>query len=219
MENRRSALLFPLLAAALLALLAGLWLGRLRLGWPWPLLLPRSIAAHGPLMVSAFLGTVIGVERAVALGRRWAYAGPALTALGGIALLLGLPDPIAPLFVVLGSGGLVVVFAFIVRRQAANFTVTMALGAFAWLVGNLLWLAGRPVFAAVPWWAAFLLLTIAGERLELSRVLRPSRRVQLTFTAAVAVACAGLIVSPFRFDLGVRLFGVGMLALALWLLR
>ena len=41
-------------------------------------------------MVSAFLGTVIGIERAIALNHRAAYLGPLLTALGGLVLLSGL---------------------------------------------------------------------------------------------------------------------------------
>lgn len=57
--------------------MVGLW----RLGWAFPL--PASLAAqgaafHGPLMVSAFFGTVIALERAVALATGWAYLGPAL---------------------------------------------------------------------------------------------------------------------------------------------
>jgi phosphoadenosine phosphosulfate reductase len=44
-------------------LAGGMWAGLVRLGWGWPpyhLTLP---AAHGPLMISGFLGTLIGVER------------------------------------------------------------------------------------------------------------------------------------------------------------
>jgi hypothetical protein len=219
MENRQSMLVFPLLAMALLALLAAGWIGLLRIGWRWPPLPLQSLVAHGPLMVSAFLGTVIGIERAVALGKGWTYTGPLLTALGGLALLVAAPRPTAQVLITLGSVGLVLVFVPILRYHTANFTVAMALGAVTWLVGNLLWLAGSPIFAAVPWWAAFLLLTVAGERLELSRILRPSRNVQLAFAGACAVAIAGLVVSLADFDLGMRLFGLGMLALALWLWR
>uniref|UniRef100_UPI00397A8013 hypothetical protein n=1 Tax=Salmonella sp. SAL4432 TaxID=3159887 RepID=UPI00397A8013 len=49
----------PLLVLGLGALLAGLWAGLLRLGWPVPLPQPLLPAAHGPLMVSGFLGTLI----------------------------------------------------------------------------------------------------------------------------------------------------------------
>ena len=57
----------PLLAMGMIALLTGLWAGLLRLGWDLPLLRPTFPALHGPLMVSGFLGTLIGLERAVAL--------------------------------------------------------------------------------------------------------------------------------------------------------
>ena len=50
-----------------LALLAALWAGLLRLGWRLPPLQPQLAGAHGPLMVVGFLGTLIALERAVAL--------------------------------------------------------------------------------------------------------------------------------------------------------
>lgn len=55
----------PLMAVVLFALLAALWGGLLRLGWRWPALRPVLPVAHGPLMVSGFLGTLIGLERAL----------------------------------------------------------------------------------------------------------------------------------------------------------
>ena len=58
----------PLLALSILALLAGLWAGLLRLGWSLPPIQPGLYVAHGPLMVCGFLGTLISIERAVALG-------------------------------------------------------------------------------------------------------------------------------------------------------
>lgn len=209
----------PFMMLAMAALLAGLWAGLIRLGWAWPVLQPTLPIAHGPLMVSGFLGTVIGLERAVALKRGWTYVGPLLTGLGGLALLVGLPGPLGPLLITLGSLSLVAVFWPILRLHTALFTVTMALGALLWLAGNLLWLAGWPVPTVVYWWAGFLILTIAGERLELNRVLQPTGRVRLLFLAANGLFLAGLVVSTIRFDPGVRLAGSGLLALALWLLR
>src|SRR5262249_21239831 len=108
------------------------WGGLVRLGWALPVLPSRLSAAHGPLMVCGFLGTLIGVERAVALGAWWPYMAPLLTAVGALALLTGLPA--APLMT-LGSLGLMAIFAVIVRRQCALATVTMALGALLWLAG------------------------------------------------------------------------------------
>jgi hypothetical protein len=63
------------------------------------------------------------------------------------------------------------------------------------------------------------MLTIAGERLELNRVLRLSGYVQRIFLLAVTLFLVGLVITLFDFNLGVRLAGAGMIALALWLLR
>ena len=210
---------FPLIAMALLALLAAMWAGLSRIGWGWPVLQPTLPAAHGPLMICGFLGTVIGVERAVALNRRWTYLGPVLTGLGGLALMAGLPLPLGARLIALGSVGLVAVFGLILTIETAPYTATMAAGSMLWLVGNILWLFGWPVYTVVAWWSGFLLLTIAGERLELGRILRLSKTVQGLFVAAVGLYLAGLVISLFAYDAGVRLTAAGMLALALWLLR
>jgi hypothetical protein len=170
-------------------------------------------------MVGGFLGTVIGLERAVALGRRWTYLGPLLSGLGGLALVAGLPGPAAPVLMLLSSVGLVAVFALLLRRQPALFHAVMALGALAWLVGNALWLAGWPLFRATPWWVAFLVLTIAGERLELSRLLQLSGRARLAFLTAVGALLASLLVALVAHDPGVRLAGASMIGLGAWLLR
>ncbi len=170
-------------------------------------------------MVGGVLGTLIALERAVALGRRWSYLAPVLTALGALATLIGLPAPIGPLFITLGSLGMVAIFVVIVRQQPALFSATMGIGALAWLIGNGLWLAGRPLPNVVAWWAGFLVLTIAGERLELGRLLRPARSAQVAFVAASALLLIGLVFSILALKLGMGLSGIALIALALWLLR
>jgi len=207
----------PLVLPGMLALLAALWGGLLRLGWALPTP-PTAVAAlHGPLMVAGFLGTVIGMERAVALGQRWAYLPPLATGLGALALVAGSTGRVGALLTTAGSLGLVLVFGVIVRRQTAPFTIVMALGAVAWLVGQLLWLAGQPLHRVALWWAAFLILTIAGERLELSRVVQVSPLSQAVFHVVVASLLTGLILGTVAPDAGVRVAGGALLALALWL--
>jgi hypothetical protein len=97
--------------------------------------------------------------------------------------------------------------------------VVMALGAVSLLVGNLLWLFGKPVFQLVLWWAGFLILTIAGERLELGRMVRQTRFSQLAFAIAALIFLVGLVTLILSWDWGVRLTGIGMILLGLWLLR
>jgi len=208
-----------LAALGVLALLAGLWAGLTRIGWALPPLQTALPLAHGPLMVSGFLGTLIGLERAVALGRSAAYAVPLMSGLGGLALLAGVPAPAAPLLMALGGAGLVTIFASAVRRHPAFHTGVMGIGAIAWLVGNALWLAGAPIYGTVSWFGAFLVLTIVGERLELSRLARPTPMSRSTFLIAVSVYLAGLLLTWRDPQAGARLEGLGMLGLALWLLR
>jgi hypothetical protein len=205
-----------LMALGLSSLLAGLWAALVRIGWDLPALQASLTAAHGPLMVSGFLGTLLTLERAVAVGRRWMYAGPLLSGLGALATMLGLA-PLGPLAIALGSLVAVCIYVVIVRRQPALFTLTMLGGAVVWLSANVLWLAGLPIFRVVLWWAGFLVLTIAGERLELSRVLRLTRQKQITFALALGVLLAGLLLTIVAFDFGVRIVSLGMGALATWL--
>lgn len=213
----------PLMLLPILALLAAMWAGLVRLGWQLPPLRPTLSAAHGPLMVSSFLGTLITLERAVALNMlfksRWPYLAALISGLGGILLMIGVAGSIGSLLLTLGSIGLVILFYFIVRHHPAIFTWIMALGSVSWLVGNVLWLLERPLYEAVWWWAGFLVLTIAGERLELSRLARLTKQQQGLFTAVTVVLILGLISLLLSYDVGVRLTGLGMLGIALWLLR
>src|SRR5262245_9760654 len=60
-----------LIALAGISLLTGLWAGLARMGWLLPIPNSQFVLVHGPLMAVGFLGTLIGLERAVALKRWW----------------------------------------------------------------------------------------------------------------------------------------------------
>lgn len=214
----------PLMILAALALLAGLWAGLIRLGWPLPPLALQLPAQHGPLMVSGFLGTLISLERAVALsqnqnGRRLYYLSPLLAGLAAVALFLALPTAVPRSLSTLGASGLVLIFVVIYRLQPTTDHAVMGVGALLWLVGNGLWLGGWPVFQVVPWWAGFLILTIAGERLELARVLLLKQTARVSFLGIIGLFLVGLLVSLVTLDAGVRLAGIALIALGVWLLR
>jgi len=74
----------PVLLSALASLVAALWGGLLLLGLPVPTITGTTASQHGVLMVLGFLGTVISLERAVALGRPWGFLAPACAGLGGV---------------------------------------------------------------------------------------------------------------------------------------
>ena len=209
----------PMLMVSFVSLAFGIGSGLLRLGWNFPLPSADLVGFHGPLMVCGFLGTVISLERAVAISQRWAYLGPFSATLGGLALITGLPWFIGAALVTIASAILGIATAQIFLRQRALFTLTLLLGSLSWLLGNLLWLGGLSIAQVTPWWIGFLVLTIAGERLELSRFLPPSSSSKTAFIAIITLFLIGAISATLSKDLNVQTLSAASLALALWLLR
>ena len=207
----------PLLAAAILSMAYGVWLGLLRIGWILPLPWPDQLVLHGPLMIGGFLGTLIGLERAIGIAKRWAYLGPVFSALGAIVLVFGPPGSLGPLLITAASAVVTAVFLNVFWRQASLFVSTMLAGSVCWLVGNLAWVAGAAIFRVVFWWVAFVVLTIAGERLELNRLLRPTTISRALFVLGSAVLVAGAVLLIADPAAGARTLGAGLVAVSLWL--
>ena len=215
----RPGVRLPLLLLGMLSLLAGTLAGLARLGWRTPEVAAAAAGWHGALMIGSFLGTVISLERAVALARGWAYLAPAAAGLGGLSLLAGAPPVLAHALSVAAAALLVAASVQAARRLVAPFTVVLAIAATCWLAGNLVWLGDGSIAAAVPWWLAFLVLTIAGERLELTRFLPTPAAAKQLFVGIVATLLAGTALSLWNQGAGLAVFAAGLLALASWLLR
>ena len=208
----------PMLVAATASMAYGVWLGLLRVGWALPLPWSDQLILHGPLMIGGFLGTLIGLERAVGLARPWAYLAPVCTAAGAIVLVFGPASTSAgALLITLGSCFAVLVFLVVLRQQFSLFALTMLGGAACWVVGNAGWSAGASIYRIVFWWIAFVILTIGGERLELNRLRRPSSGVRATFVGSVIILTVGVVTLECGRSGGATLTGIGLLALALWL--
>jgi hypothetical protein len=170
-------------------------------------------------MVAGFLGTLIGLERAVALGRPWVYAGPVLTGTGALVRLVGAPLSLASALTVGGSVVVLAALGTVLLRQRPTFLVTMTVAALCWLAGNLRWLLDGSSAAAVSWWVAFLVLTIAAERLELTRLLPVAAGSRRTFVAIATLLVAAVAVGGFHTAIGSRATGVALALLAAWLVR
>lgn len=219
------ALLYGAALPALLAvsaLAAAVWGGLARMGLSTPAAPGSLVLGHGPLVANGFFGTIIALERAVALDRAVYLAVPLAAGVGSWAAVLGYPVPGAAL--VFGAAlGLTAIFALLYRRDPAAHHAVMGCGAAAWAVASALLLVhasdGQPSVARIaPWWAAFLVWTIAGERLELSRVLQPGRVRRAIFAAALAAIAGGLTAHTAGWSPGARVAGAGFLTVALWLL-
>ena len=206
------------LTGSIIILLFTLWAALLRIGWDWPTFSPQLAGMHGPLMVSSFFGALIALERAVALGKPWAYLSPVLAVLAGVMMLVSSTLLVPAAWVLVVSSLLyLAVGAAVIRRQSVIFTWLLEAGVLALLAGNLIWALGYPIFHAVWWWSVFLVVTIAAERLELGRMQRLPDWAFPTFYVVSAVVAIGLIWAMAQAAMGVRVLGLGLLGYALWL--
>jgi hypothetical protein len=167
-------------------------------------------------MVSGFLGTVISLERAVAVGRAWAYGAPAAAGVGALALLAGFPA-VGGLAFVSASMILMLASIRIAARQLALFTIVLVIGAVCWTVGTIKWLGQESLPAVAGWWLDFLILTVAAERLELGRILRLSRSSLVTFALIVSLLLLGSIRDELAREWA-PFMGIGLFGCATWLL-
>ena len=209
----------PLAFLAVLALLSGVLAGLARAGWEMPAFAVAQVGRHAALMIAVFFGTVIGLERAVALGRLWPYFAPLFAGLAGLAMLAWLPPMWAPVLLTAAASVFVCGNLWVLVTQPTAFAFVLLLGGASWLAGNLLWLVAGDASAALSWWFAFLVLTIAGERLELTRLVPMSAVARLMFFACVAVILAGCVATVVWGNGGWRVFATGLVALAAWLAK
>ncbi len=205
--------LLPLLGGGI-ALLLGIYTGLARGGVEH-----RFVAAdlHAVLMVLGFLGTLIALERAVALGDRWAYAAPVASATA--VVVLPVARTVGGFLLVVAGLVTTATYLSLLRRQVHLHLVVMAIGALAWVAAAMLWLGGAGPVRITPLLAAFLVLTIVGERLELSRLTLPGPASRRRFLCAVAIFCLGALAAPLWRAPGLVLVGVGLLGQTAWLAR
>ena len=212
-----AAALFALLVAATLA--SGITGGLVRAGQAWPLApqpwLSQAAVSHAFLMVCGFLGTVIGIERAVALKRGWAFAAPAASGAAGLLALAG-SGRAAALLALAAALVFVLVNSVIVTRQRAAHTVLLLLAALAWAGANLMHALAALHGAVVPLWFGFLVLTIAAERLEMTRLMRRRAGAAAALYTALVLLFGGALASPLGAWGGIA-YGAGLVGTALWL--
>jgi hypothetical protein len=191
-----------------------------------------AVAAHGATMVCGAFGALISLERAVALHRPVGMLVPLAAGIGGVlAWGVGRPDLAWPAWT-LASGGLValLLLAGATRAWSAHLAVE-ALGAACWGLGTIGAARGE-LGAATVGWMAFLVLTIAGERRELTQLVRLPPAARTLFAVAIGLALAGVMVRTAGAlgastdatrrtwaAAGDALWWTGAAALAGWLLR
>ena len=218
MSTRRPAprTLFALPAG--IALLVGVDAGLSLLdAWP-PVDSGRLGEVHGIVMVLGFVGTLIALERAVALGRPVGYAAPALLGLGALLLVPESTGAIGAFLITAGALALCLLYVPLWQRNRDDAVLVSALGAVCALGGALLWRGGAETSQTIPWLAGFVILTIGGERLELARLAMPptAGRDLVLLSSVLASAVVAATLWP---TVGTPALGLALLALTAWLVR
>ena len=209
----RPALRGVLLVPAVAALAWGVAGGLARLGAD--VAAPTAALHHAFLMIAGFLGTVISLERAVAFRGGIAFVAPALGGLGTLALFAG-ADAAAALLWIAAPCVLLAVSVALARRQPLPHMVLLAVAAGAWLVASLLHAMQRDE-GAIAFGFVFLVLTIAAERLEMTRLMRRRPSASRLFAACVALLLAGAAATAVRPAIGGAVLGAAFVATAAWL--
>lgn len=195
------------------AVVVGLSGGLARLGLVPPL--TNAAEHHGALMICGFFGTMIALERAVAVGSGGALLVPGLAAVGAALLALGLVPEAAAAFLAAGVGLLALTGAAAWTRPTL-FMGVMTVAAALWPIGTAWWLMGASVGEATWPWLGFLVLTIVAERIELSRLAAPGPVARASLVAVMTMLVATLLAGqPWS---GSAVLAVALAALALWLL-
>lgn len=209
---RRLVFLLP----AGIALLAGLDAALVLLGLPAPVTTDRLPDIHGVLLVLGFVGTLIALERAVAARRPSGFAAPVLLGLGALTLISPAPLLVGKVLLVAGTAALVLLYLPLWRRQRDLAILVQALGAVGATGAAVLWLGDVPTPLLLPWLAAFVILTISGERLELARLAMGPRAgtVLVLLAAGVLVAIVATLLWP---RVGAPFLGLVLAALTGWL--
>lgn len=151
-----------------ISLIAGIVGGWYRMGWQ--IQIPNAAAMHGFLMIGGFMGGVITLERMITMNKKWWLVFPGFCA---ISIILGLSghQQFMAIGQTLAAIGMLLFYLIHMQKDNSAYWYVLALGASCWIFGNIYVLMTNTIPFALPWWIGFILFTVLGERLELTRFL------------------------------------------------
>lgn len=205
-------LIFMLLA--LLSLVTGIWTGLIRMGAGLPFL--NAMTHHGAIMTGGFLGTLICLEKAIPLKRGVFLAVPVISASSLLFFITGYNN-MAIIALILAGLGLCSIYVVYLRRQYELSLFLMLSGAIAWTTGNVMLFTPGVYPQALAWWICFMLFTIVGERLELSKFLPITNRHKYALLLFLLVFLAGIGLT-FHGS-GKYLSASALILISTWLMR
>lgn len=210
---------YVLLAFGGLSLILGLNFALILLGVAAPLTGRNFEMLHAQFMVFGFLGTLISLERAVAVRKPWAFVAPLGFGLGALLMLTSLPQQVGEALQLVGAIGLVECYRLAWKRVPSVSLGIQILGAVLAVGAAILWLGGTGTPSVVPWISGFIILTIIGERLDLAVISYRSDNAETWALAFSLTAAIGIALSLLWLSIGLVILGCALLALVGWLLQ
>ena len=204
-----------ILPFAIFSLIFGIWGGWVRLGWGIPIPSGIPVSQHGVFMIGGFLGTLICLERVVTLHKTALFLFPIMFGLSIPTFILGFPT-ISYSLLLTASVGYLGICIYLYKTYKNEGDLLLLMGAFFQILGHfaLFKTGSYPMpFAA---WMIFFLLTIVGERLELTRFLPRGKyqKIELFFWLILTVLASAL------YHYGTApLLNVSLIGLSQWLTR
>ncbi len=207
-------LIYLILPLAILSLILGVYSGWIRIGWQ----MSHSfvpIGHHGVIMTGSFLGTLICLERAVVMKAKWPMVLPVIMAASLPALLFENIN-LAYLLLILGSFGYLIISLQFVATFKNTSDYLLLIGALFQLCANIILFITYSYPMAFAGWMLFLIFTIVGERLNLTRFLPTTKSDRIELYAWLFF----LVLSTAFYHFGSAiLVGLCFMGLAQWLLR
>jgi hypothetical protein len=208
-------LTYVILPLALITMLTGMYIGFIRIGWAFPAPLSLPIPHHGILMAGSFLGTLISVERVYTLKNRLVWLIPILM-ISSLVFILLQQNQVAFGVLLMGSIGYLMICIQNFRTYKLKGDALLLIGAFFQIVAFTTFILTHSYPISFAGWLLFFLLTIVGERLNLTRFLPVSQKAAIELYIWFGVLIVSSFLYHFGFALGVNLCLWGI---AQWLFR
>ena len=208
-------IVFLILPIAILSLLIGIYAGLIRIGWQLPLWSGIKISTHGVIMAGSFLGSLICLERVVTLKSKWLMLLP-IVMVASMPALLFQYSVLAYQLLISGSLGYAIISLKIALKQKLTGDYLLFIGALFQICANVVLYKTNSYPMAFACWMLFLIFTIVGERLNLTRFLPVTRSDKNELIAWLVILAAS---SGFYHFGSAIMVGISFIGLAQWLLR
>ncbi len=207
--------LYIVMPLAFISMITGIYSGIIRIGQPLPSGAYLPIAHHGVLMAGSFLGTLICLERVVTFPDKRAWITVILMAFS-FPLFVFNQAQHGVLCLLAGSTGYSWISINNYRKYKLKGDLIMAVGSVFQVIAYIIFFLTFSYPKAFAGWLLFLILTIIGERLNLTRFLPVSKKAFYEVYFWIGL----LLLSSFLYHFGLKVIvGLSMAGLAQWLLR